>query len=113
MRGVWFLALGSTLMCTLAVPLYATAATKKIAPRLESGVASWFPSRHPLSAAHRTLPIGSLVKVRMKNGSSVIVRVTDRGPFVKGRVIDLSRDAFKKLASLGTGLIHVRLERVQ
>lgn len=113
MRGAWFLVLSGTLVCVLAVPLYAAAATKNNASRLESGIASWFHSRHPLSAAHRTLPVGARVKVRTSSGRSVIVRVTGRGPFVGGRVIDLSSDAFKKLASLGTGVIRVKLEQVK
>lgn len=62
--------------------------------------------------AHRTLPFGSKVKVVARNGRSVVITVRGRGPFVKGRVIDLSSDAFKKLASLGTGVLRVHLEVV-
>lgn len=114
MRGVWSRILGSMfLLLLLVVPACTAVASKKKVPRREAGVASWFRSRHPLSAAHRTLPIGSLVKVWMRNGRSVVVTVAGRGPFVKGRIIDLSSDAFKKLASLGTGLIQVNLERVR
>lgn len=64
-----------------------------------------------LTAAHRTLPFGTRVKVtNTQNGKSVIVRVNDRGPFVKGRVIDLSISAFKSLASLNAGVVPVRLQ---
>lgn len=64
-----------------------------------------------LTAAHRTLPFGTRVKVtNTQNGKSVIVRVNDRGPFVKGRVIDLSSSAFKSLASLNAGVVPVRLQ---
>lgn len=64
-----------------------------------------------LTAAHRTLPFGTRVKVtNTQNGKSVVVRVNDRGPFVKGRVIDLSSSAFKSLASLNAGVVPVRLQ---
>ena len=75
-----------------------------------SGVASWF-AADGLVAAHRTLPLGSVVKVtNVENGKSVTVRINQRGPFVKGRVIDLSDDAFKRLAPLDDGTIKVRVE---
>ncbi len=64
-----------------------------------------------LTAAHRTLPFGTRVKVtNTQNGKSVVVRVNDRGPFVKGRVIDLSSSAFKSLASLNAGVVPVRIQ---
>ncbi len=80
-------------------------------PKPQAGIASWFRSRKPLTGAHRTLPIGSKVRVRAQNGKTVVVTITGRGPFVKNRVIDLSSDAFKKLASLGTGLLKVTIEQ--
>lgn len=82
-------------------------------PKRETGIASWFRTRKPLAGAHRTLPIGSKVRVRTKGGKTVVVTVTGRGPFVNGRVIDISSDAFKKLASLGTGLLKVTVERMK
>jgi uncharacterized protein YabE (DUF348 family) len=72
----------------------------------QSGVASWFEA-DGLVAAHRSLPIGSVVKVTGENGKSVTVRINQRGPFVEGRVIDLSDDAFQRLAPLGQGTIKV------
>jgi rare lipoprotein A len=55
--------------------------------------------------------LGSVVKVtNVENGKSVTVRINQRGPFVKGRVIDLSDDAFKRLAPLADGTIDVRVE---
>ena len=115
MRGAWSWIPASMLVLLFVLVLApgTAAASKKKAPRREAGVASWFRSRHPLSAAHRTLPIGTRVKVRMKNGRSVVVTVAGRGPFVKGRIIDLSSDAFRKLASLGTGLIMVTIDRMK
>jgi rare lipoprotein A len=64
-----------------------------------------------LTAAHRTLPLGTRVLVtNLDNGRSVEVRINDRGPFVAGRVIDLSRAAARRLGALGTGVIPVRLK---
>lgn len=57
-----------------------------------------------MTAAHRTLPFGSKVKViNQKNGRSIVVRINDRGPFVKGRVLDLSKAAAQKLGFLNAG----------
>lgn len=57
-----------------------------------------------LTAAHRTLPFGSLVQVRYQ-GRAVVVRINDRGPHVAGRDIDLARAAFERLAPTGSGVI--------
>jgi rare lipoprotein A len=66
-----------------------------------------------LTAAHRTLPFGTHVKVTNKqNGRSVVVRVNDRGPFAKGRIIDLSSSAFKSIAYLGAGVVPVHIQVV-
>ncbi|APX69852.1 MULTISPECIES: septal ring lytic transglycosylase RlpA family protein [unclassified Brucella] len=57
-----------------------------------------------LTAAHRTLPLGSKVKVtNQKNGKSLVVRINDRGPFIKGRVLDLSKGAASRLGFIGAG----------
>lgn len=64
-----------------------------------------------LTAAHRTLPFGTKVRVtNIKNNQSVTVRINDRGPFVRGRVIDLSRAAFSEIGNLNSGVIDVHLE---
>lgn len=66
-----------------------------------------------LTAAHRTLPFGTRLKVtNTQTGKSVQVRVNDRGPFVKGRIIDLSSSAFKAIASLNAGVAPVRIQVV-
>jgi len=66
-----------------------------------------------LTAAHRSLPFGTLIAVdNLKNGRSVTVRINDRGPFVRGRVIDLSRGAARALGMLGAGTAQVRLRAV-
>jgi rare lipoprotein A len=64
-----------------------------------------------LTAAHRTLPIGSKVRVTNKNNDrSVVVRINDRGPFVAGRCLDLSSAAMHAVGGLGSGVIPVRFE---
>lgn len=64
-----------------------------------------------LTAAHKKLPFGSRVKVTNRNnGKSVVVVINDRGPFVRGRIIDLSKAAFRKIADLKTGVVDVTIE---
>jgi rare lipoprotein A len=61
-----------------------------------------------LTAAHRTLPFGTKLKVtNQKNGKSVVVRINDRGPFIKGRVIDLSKAAAKQLGFVSSGVTDI------
>lgn len=63
------------------------------------------------TTAHRTLPFGSIVEVKnLDNGKTVQVKVTDRGPYGPGRVLDLSTAAFEQIASLGTGVIDVEFK---
>jgi rare lipoprotein A len=91
----------------------------------QSGVASYYSKglhgsrtasgeRHnsnEMVAAHKSLPFGTKVKVtNLSNGKEVIVKINDRGPFAKGRVIDLSYGAFSKIESPGKGLTKVKLE---
>lgn len=70
--------------------------------------------KHDLTAAHRTLPFGTLVRVtRLSNGKKVTVRINDRGPFVKGRIIDLSLGAANKIGlNKKAGLTKVKIEVV-
>jgi len=64
-----------------------------------------------LTAAHRTLPFGTRVRVtNQSNGQSVVVTINDRGPFIGGRVIDLSRGAARQINMTGAGLARVSLE---
>jgi rare lipoprotein A len=63
-----------------------------------------------LTCAHRTLPFGTRIRVQnLENGRSVTVRVTDRGPFVEGRIVDVSRRAAQELEMIGAGLARVRI----
>jgi rare lipoprotein A len=65
-----------------------------------------------LTAAHRTLPFGTRVRVtNHRNGKSVVVRITDRGPYGRGRIIDLSRAAAAELDMISAGTAMVRVER--
>ena len=66
-----------------------------------------------LTCAHRSLPFGTLLKVtNLLNGKQVVVRVTDRGPFVRGRIVDLSWGAAKAIGMLSQGIAPVSVERV-
>ena len=67
-----------------------------------------------LTAAHRSLPFGTRVKVEnLKNGKSVVVRINDRGPFVGGRIIDLTKGAARRLGFVASGITKVRLTVLQ
>ena len=66
---------------------------------------------HKLTAAHRTLPFGTRVRVtNIENGKSVVVRINDRGPFKKGRVIDVSLAAARKIGLTASGTAKVKLK---
>lgn len=93
----------------------------------ESGRASWYgPDYHgrqtasgerynmfALTAAHRTLPFGTLVRVENReNGREVIVRINDRGPFVHGRIVDLSYAAARAIGMSRAGEVKIRMEVV-
>lgn len=66
---------------------------------------------HAMTAAHRTLPLGSIVRVtNVKTGRSTVVRITDRGPFIEGRVLDLSLAAAKAVDVWQPGVARVRLD---
>ena len=68
-------------------------------------------NQNAMTAAHRSLPFGTRVKVtNLNNGRSVIVRINDRGPFAKGRVIDLSKAAAGVIGMLNSGTAPVRLQ---
>ena len=70
--------------------------------------------RNAFTCAHRTLPFGTRLKItNPRNGKSVIVRVTDRGPFVRGRVVDLSYAAARELGTLASGVAYVKVELVR
>jgi rare lipoprotein A len=73
-----------------------------------SGVAY---NKHALSAAHKTLPLGTQVRVTdARSGKSVVVKINDRGPYARGRVIDLSRAAAREIGLVNKGVANVKLE---
>jgi rare lipoprotein A len=91
----------------------------------EQGNASWYGApfhgrrasngevydMYKLTAAHRTLPFETMVRVTsVNNGKSTVVRITDRGPFVGNRIIDLSLAAAREIESVGPGVVPVRVE---
>ena len=93
----------------------------------ETGYASWYGDpyhgrraangeiydKNQLTAAHLTMPFDTRLKVtNLENNRSVTVRITDRGPFVKGRIIDLSQEAARQVRMIGPGTALVRLEVV-
>ncbi|MDH5553302.1 MAG: septal ring lytic transglycosylase RlpA family protein [Nitrosomonas sp.] len=66
------------------------------------------------TAAHKKLPFGTKVKVtNAKNGKSIIVRINDRGPFIAGRIIDLSRSAFSAIGHLDKGILDVHIKVIR
>lgn len=122
----------TALLLPLAAGLLLTACTSTRPPLpepgigrpIETGTASWYGGKfhgrrtasgerydmHAMTAAHPTLPFGTMVEVRNpRNGRSVVVRVNDRGPFAKGRIIDLSYLAAQELALVGPGTGWVEL----
>jgi len=91
----------------------------------EIGMASWYGppyhnrrgsngevyNMHAMTAAHRTLPLGSIVRVtNIKTGHSALVRITDRGPFIPGRIVDLSLAAARKVDVYQPGVAEVKVE---
>ena len=92
---------------------------------IEEGNASWYGApfhgrrasngeiydMNKMTAAHRTMAFGTMVRVtNLTNGKTAVVRITDRGPFVDNRIIDLSMAAAKAIESIGPGVVPVRLE---
>lgn len=114
---------GAVLMVSACV-----SARAPVAAGSEEGLASWYGEPYhgrptasgqlydqsELTAAHRTLPFGSRVRVaNLDNGRSVVVVINDRGPFVAGRILDLSRAAAEELRLIGPGVARVRLTVVK
>lgn len=112
------LALGGLLSAADAKPLHAKSLHK--GRSMQKGAASWYGpgfhgrktasgerfNTHALTAAHRSLPFGSRVKVtNSKTGRSVVVRINDRGPFVHGRIIDLSKASAQAIGISGVGRV--------
>ena len=95
---------------------------------VQLGMASWYGGRHhggptasgerfdkhAMTAAHRTYPMNTRVRVtNRRNGRSVIVRINDRGPFSRGRIIDVSEAAAEQLGMTEAGVVPVKVERLR
>jgi len=90
----------------------------------ETGKASWYKmgtktangerfKPDGLTAAHRTLPFGTKVRVKnLRNGKTVVVRINDRGPFIKSRIIDVSKGAARKIGLIQAGVTKVSIKVV-
>ena len=117
MRGLW-----RVLCLNVAATLVGCAGSGRPA---SSGLASYYADRYhgrptasgetfdtnKMTAAHRTLAFGTKVRVtNLDNGKSVVVRINDRGPFVQGRVIDLSPAAARRIEMTTAGVVPVKLE---
>jgi rare lipoprotein A len=125
MVGFWGCAITRTVPAPAGTP--APAKPPAAPGRPQVGLASWYGEFHhglrtasgetfdmgELTAAHRTLPLGTHLRVtNLENGRMVRVRVNDRGPYVDGRVIDLSRAAARSLDMVERGVVPVRLDVV-
>ena len=111
----------------LAASLLAPFASQEAHAYSACGTSSWYGAEfdgqrtasgerfnaYGLTAAHRSLPFGTRLKVvNQANGRSVNIRVNDDGPHVSGRIIDLSEGAFRRIASLGSGVTRVCIARL-
>lgn len=118
--------LSSCAFSTTSLGHYEVSRSAPIHEQLEQGKCSWYgPGFHgrktasgerfntnAMTAAHKTLPLGSEVEVtNVRNGRTIRVRINDRGPFIKGRIIDLSYAAAKALDTVraGTGDVQIRI----
>lgn len=95
-----------------AKPRITVRGTKIVVVATEMGRASWYDFK-PKTTAHKTLPFGTKLRVtNLETGATTLVRVADRGPYVEGRVVDLSSDAFSSIAPLWQGTIPVKVEQI-
>jgi peptidoglycan lytic transglycosylase len=100
------------IVCVIAIALLASSA---LAEQSRTGLASFYAAvpdqSERLTAAHRHLPFGTMVSVtRIDTGAHVVVQINDRGPFIVGRIIDLSRPAAERLGMMREGLAPVEIQ---
>lgn len=116
-----------TLVSLLWLVTYSQLGLAKNTTEVVSGIASYYAEQHhgkktangekfnmyELTAAHRTLPFGSKIKVtNLTNGKTVVLRVNDRGPYVKGRILDVSKGAAIELGMIQHGTAAIRIEKM-
>lgn len=124
----WLRARSVLLSLALALCLAACASSPRLtgtAGQTDTGWASYYAGKfigrptasgeiydpEAMTAAHRTLPFGTTVRVtRLSSGESIVVRINDRGPFVRRRIIDLSRGAARKLDMINDGIARVEIQ---
>jgi rare lipoprotein A len=100
------------IMLAAASLLGVTISSSASRAQAESGMASYYGGhgrRGEMTCAHRSRPLGSMVTVS-HNGRSIQCRVNDRGPFIRGRIIDVSMSAARALGMIGAGVVRVSLE---
>jgi len=135
LRAFGALARWNTVTIALVIALHSTGCARHVRVvrpvslgHTETGIASWYGDPYHgrktasgevydmngWTAAHRTLPFGTWVEVtNLNNAKRVSVRITDRGPFIDGRIIDLSRAAAKQIDMIGPGTARVHLKVVR
>ncbi|MFS1440167.1 septal ring lytic transglycosylase RlpA family protein [Shewanella sp. 10N.286.48.A6] len=111
--------------CSSRVPIDSAKTTQYSTSHVLAGQASWYGSKfhgrltasgekynmRAYTAAHKALPFGTIVRVtNTGNNKSIDVKINDRGPFVKGRVIDLSQKAFQQIASSDQGIVAIKID---
>ncbi|WP_076538675.1 septal ring lytic transglycosylase RlpA family protein [Shewanella sp. UCD-KL21] len=119
------LLLGIVTGCSSRLPIDSPKTQQYSASHALVGQASWYGSKfhgrltasgekynmRAYTAAHKTLPFGTIVRVtNTGNNKSIDVKINDRGPFVKGRVIDLSQKAFQQIASVDQGIVAIKID---
>ena len=75
----------------------------------QSGGATWYDAAPPGTCAHKTLPMGTIVTIHASNGATATCKVSDRGPYANGMIIDLAKDVFEQLAPLSQGVVQVTI----
>ncbi|GBE43130.1 MAG TPA: septal ring lytic transglycosylase RlpA family protein [Rhizobiales bacterium] len=111
-------------LTTLGFFAAVAAGASAVQANTQTGIASWYKmgkvtangeAYNPdgLTAAHRTLPFGTIVEVKnLGNGRTVRLRINDRGPFIGGRIIDVSRGGARRLGLMGSGTARVRVTQL-
>jgi rare lipoprotein A len=109
------------IICALALGAVIAAAISHCA-KAETGLASWYSGGgtacgdrivQPMTAAHKSLPCNAVVRVTTRRGASVTVTIRDRGPFIRGRIIDLDRISAGVIGLVGPGVMPVTVERMR
>lgn len=116
---------GSTVTAVLFLSFFAIGCGTLSGGKTQKGLASWYGDAYQgrdtasgepfdmnaMTAAHKKLPFQTLVRVKnLRNGRDVVVRINDRGPFIRGRIIDLSKAAAREIDMIEDGVVPVKLK---